>query len=72
MRPARLDFDWRNCRYSSFISRVYSVLNRLLVSRFLVTLSYKLRINLISIQESEMLGSLRSTLNWPADLINDV
>jgi len=36
-----------------------------------VTLSYKLRINLISIQETEILG-LKSTLNWPADLINDV
>ena len=71
MRPARLYPDLPNCRYSNLISRVYSVSNRLLVSRFLVTLSYKLRINLISIQETEMRG-LRSTLNWPADLINDV
>ena len=71
MRPAGLHTDWRNCRYCNLISRVYSVSNLPLVLSFLVTLSYKLRINLISIQETEMLG-LRSTLNWPADLINDV
>lgn len=43
------------------------------VSSFLVTftISYKLRINLISIRETEILG-LKSTLNLPADLVNDV
>lgn len=71
MCPAVLCVEWWNCRYSNLIFRVHSVSNLLLPSSFLVTLSYKLRINLISIQETEILG-LKSTLNWPADLINDV